>query len=150
MQKKILDFLGVFLTFGHGKTLLDRKITLLWGSKTLLDRIRRYKRTALKEACLYYISMVFPLIQSYSPLQHKCTEIILWKCKHKRLLKVALSQKILVGFLFLQNKYAKSLSWTENFNKLFTDLGGKFRFWSKNFFGPIMHCWLKFKTPPWV
>ena len=56
MQKKILDFLGVFLTFGHGKTLLDRKITLLWGSKTLLDRIRRYK---IEEACLYYVSMVF-------------------------------------------------------------------------------------------
>ena len=31
-------------------------------------------------------------------------------------------------FLFFQNKYSKSLSWTENLNKLFTVLGGKFEF----------------------
>ena len=31
-------------------------------------------------------------------------------------------------FLFLQNKYSKSLSWAENLNKLFTVLGGKFKF----------------------
>ena len=32
------------------------------------------------------------------------------------------------GFLHCQNKYSESLSWTENLNKLFTDLGGKFKF----------------------
>ena len=32
------------------------------------------------------------------------------------------------GFLHCQNKYSKSLSWIENLNKLFTDLGGKFKF----------------------
>ena len=31
-------------------------------------------------------------------------------------------------FLLLQNKYSKSLSWAENLNKLFTVLGGKFKF----------------------
>ena len=31
-------------------------------------------------------------------------------------------------FLHLQDKYSKSLSWAENLNKLFTDLGGKFKF----------------------
>ena len=29
------------------------------------------------------------------------------------------------GFLLLQHKYSISLSWAENLNKLFTDLGGK-------------------------
>ena len=32
------------------------------------------------------------------------------------------------GFLHCQNKYSKSLSWAENLNKLFTDLGGKFKY----------------------
>jgi hypothetical protein len=32
------------------------------------------------------------------------------------------------GFLHCQNKYSKSLSRAENLNKLFTDLGGKFKF----------------------
>ena len=32
------------------------------------------------------------------------------------------------GFLHCQNKYSKSLSWAENLNKLFTDLGVKFKF----------------------
>ena len=32
------------------------------------------------------------------------------------------------GFLYCQNKYPKSLSSAENLNKLFTDLGGKFKF----------------------
>ena len=31
-------------------------------------------------------------------------------------------------FLLLQNEYSKSLSWAENLNKLFIDLGGKFKF----------------------
>ena len=31
-------------------------------------------------------------------------------------------------FLRLQHKYSKSLSWAENLNKLFTVLGGKFKF----------------------
>ena len=31
-------------------------------------------------------------------------------------------------FLYCQNKYPKSLSSAENLNKLFTDLGGKFKF----------------------
>ena len=32
------------------------------------------------------------------------------------------------NFLRLQHKYSKSLSWAENLNKLFTVLGGKFKF----------------------
>ena len=32
------------------------------------------------------------------------------------------------NFLLLQHKYSKSLSWAENLNKLFTVLGGKFKF----------------------
>ena len=31
-------------------------------------------------------------------------------------------------FFRCQNKYSKSLSWAENLNKLFTVLGGKFKF----------------------
>ena len=31
-------------------------------------------------------------------------------------------------FLRCQNKYSKSLSWAENLNKLFTNLGRKFEF----------------------
>ena len=31
-------------------------------------------------------------------------------------------------FLQCQNEYSKSLSWAENLNKLFTVLGGKFKF----------------------
>ena len=31
-------------------------------------------------------------------------------------------------FLRLQHKYSKSLPWAENLNKLFTVLGGKFKF----------------------
>ena len=31
-------------------------------------------------------------------------------------------------FLHCQNKYSKPLSWAENLNKLFTDLGRKFKF----------------------
>ena len=31
-------------------------------------------------------------------------------------------------FLHCHNRYSKSLSWAENLNKLFTDLGGKFKF----------------------
>ena len=33
-----------------------------------------------------------------------------------------------VKFLCLQHNYSKSLSWAENLNKLFTVLGGKFKF----------------------
>ena len=44
------------------------------------------------------------------------------------LLKVALSQKILENFYISQRKYTKWLSWAENLNKLFTFLGGKFKF----------------------
>ena len=32
------------------------------------------------------------------------------------------------AFLPLQNNYSKSLSWAENLSKLFSDLGGKFKF----------------------
>ena len=32
------------------------------------------------------------------------------------------------GFLLLQKIYSKSLSWAENLNKLFTVVGGKFKF----------------------
>ena len=45
------------------------------------------------------------------------------------MLKVALLKSEDTGeFLLLQNKYSKSLSWAENLNKLFTDLGGKSKF----------------------
>ena len=38
--------------FGHEKTVLDRKISRFWCSKkNALNRIPRYKRTALKEDC---------------------------------------------------------------------------------------------------
>ena len=43
------------------------------------------------------------------------------------ILKVALSQDIEECF-HCQNKYSKSLSWAENLKKLFTVLGGKFKF----------------------
>ena len=53
-RKKILE--NFFFTFDHEKTVLDRKITRFWCSKKpVLDRIPRYKRTALQEDCLYYI-----------------------------------------------------------------------------------------------
>ena len=35
-------------------------------------------------------------------------------------------------FLLLQNKYSKSLSWAESLNKLFTVLGGKFKFFAQD------------------
>ena len=46
------------------------------------------------------------------------------------------------GFLPFQTKYSKSLSWAGNLNKLFTDLGGKFKFSAQDsdleyFFGDV-------------
>ena len=38
-------------------------------------------------------------------------------------------------FLLLQNKYSKSLSWAVNLNKLFTVLGGKFKFSAQDISG---------------
>ena len=32
------------------------------------------------------------------------------------------------GFLHCQNRYSKSLSWAESLNKLFTIMGGKFKY----------------------
>ena len=43
------------------------------------------------------------------------------------MLKVALSQKVLEEFFFLQKKHYKSLSWAENLNKLFTVMGDKLK-----------------------
>ena len=45
-------------------------------------------------------------------------------------------------FLLLQKKYSKSLSWEENLNKLFTVMGGTFKFISQDreleyFFGEV-------------
>ena len=52
------------------------------------------------------------------------------------------------GFLLLQNKYSKSLSWAENLNKLFTNLGEKFKFSAQDsdleyFFVPHQTFWQK-------
>ena len=44
------------------------------------------------------------------------------------MLKVGFKSEDTAGFLLLQNRYSKSLSWAENLNELFTDLGGKFKF----------------------
>ena len=42
--------------------------------------------------------------------------------------KGGLKSKEIGEFLLLQKNYSKSLSWAENLNKLFTILGGKFKF----------------------
>ena len=50
------------------------------------------------------------------------------------------------GFLPLQNKYSKSLSWAENLNKLFTDLGGKFKFSAQ--YSDLEYLFWRSKNPP--
>ena len=47
--------------------------------------------------------------------------------------------------LRLQHKYSKSLSWTENLNKLFIVLGGKFKFSAQDCDLEYL-CW-KYKNP---
>ena len=49
-------------------------------------------------------------------------------------------------FLLLQNKYSKLLSWAENLNKLFTVLGGKFKFSAQDSDLEYLH-W-RCKNPP--
>jgi hypothetical protein len=50
------------------------------------------------------------------------------------------------GFLLLQNKYYKSLSKAENLNKLFTDLGGKFKFSAQD--SDLEYLFWRSKNPP--
>ena len=49
-------------------------------------------------------------------------------------------------FLYLQNKYSNSLSWAENLNKLFTDLGGKFKFSAQD--SDLEYLSWRSKNPP--
>ena len=49
-------------------------------------------------------------------------------------------------FLLLQNKYSKSLSWAENLNKLFTVLGGKFKFSAQD--SDLEYLFWRSKNPP--
>ena len=49
-------------------------------------------------------------------------------------------------FLRLQNKYSKSLSWAENLNKLFTALGGKFKFPAHD--SDLEYLFWRSKNPP--
>ena len=51
-----------------------------------------------------------------------------WKTGPNWLVKGGFKSEDTGEFLLFQNKYSKSLSWVENFNKLFTLLGGKFKF----------------------
>ena len=46
------------------------------------------------------------------------------------------------GFLYCQNKYSKS----ENLNKLFTDLGGKFKFSAQD--SDLKYLFWQCKNPP--
>ena len=50
------------------------------------------------------------------------------------------------GFLHCQNKYSKSLSWAENLNKLFTVLGGKFKFSAQD--RDLEYLFWRSKNPP--
>ena len=49
-------------------------------------------------------------------------------------------------FLLLQNEYCKSLSWAENLNKLFTVLGGKFKFSAQD--SDMRYSLWRSKNPP--
>ena len=57
-------------------------------------------------------------------------EIFLYNYFHKKFLlfKGGFKSEDTGKNLSLQHKYSKSLSWAENLNKLFTVLGGKFKF----------------------
>ena len=50
------------------------------------------------------------------------------------------------GFLLLQNKYSKSLSWAENLNTLLTVLGGKFKFFPQD--SDLEYLSWQCKNPP--
>ena len=50
------------------------------------------------------------------------------------------------GILLLQNKYSNSLSWAKNLNKLFTDLGGKFKFSAQD--SDLEYLSWRCKNPP--
>ena len=50
------------------------------------------------------------------------------------------------GFLLLQNKYSKSLSWADNLKKLFSDIGGKFKFSAKD--SDLEYLFWRCKNPP--
>ena len=50
------------------------------------------------------------------------------------------------GFLYCQNKYPKSLFWAENLDKLFTDLGGKFKFSAQD--SDLEYLSWRCKNPP--
>ena len=50
------------------------------------------------------------------------------------------------GFLHCQNEYSKSLSWAENLNKLFTDLGRKFKFSAQD--SDLEYLFWQCKNPP--
>ena len=58
------------------------------------------------------------------------------------------------GFLHCQNKSSKSLSWADNLNHLFTDLGRKFKFSDQDsdleylFWSFEKHITLSEKEPP--
>ena len=49
-------------------------------------------------------------------------------------------------FFLLQNKYSKSPSWAENLNKLFTVLGGKFKFSAQD--SDLEYLFWRSKNPP--
>jgi hypothetical protein len=49
-------------------------------------------------------------------------------------------------FLLLQSEYSKSLSWAENLNKLFTVLGGKFKFFVQD--SDLEYWFWRCKNPP--
>ena len=49
-------------------------------------------------------------------------------------------------FLHCQIKYSKSLSWAEHLNKLFTDLGGKFKFSAQD--TDLEYLFWRSKNPP--
>ena len=50
------------------------------------------------------------------------------------------------GFLLLQQKYSKWLSWAENLNKLLTVLGGKFEFSAQD--SDMEYLFWSSKNPP--
>ena len=62
------------------------------------------------------------------------------------LLDTKVKSKETGGFLHCQNKYYKSLSWAENLNKLFTDLGGKFKFSAQD--SDMEYLFWQCKNPP--
>ena len=70
-----------------------------------------------------------------------------FQCVH--FIKVALKSEDTGGFLLLQNKYSKSLSWAVNLNKLFNDLGRKFKFSAQDSDLEYL-LWLKATFTKWL